>query len=374
MCERFGGRHVEMIRVVLVAVVGLLVSAGPATAWQRANAHSFTNAIRAARALVEAKIRQQRIPGYVAAVYADGQVVWAEGFGDANVETRTPVWPSTRFRIGSVSKTLTATALGLLVEDGRLDLDAPIQRYVPDFPAKRYPITTRRLAGHLAGIRHYRGDEFLSNRSYASVRTALEVFEADSLLFEPGTQYSYSTYGWNLISASVEGASGQDFLTFMQQRVFTPLGMRHTGPDRVDSIIPQRTGYYMLLNDTLINSPFVDNSVKWAGGGFLSSAVDLMRFGAAHFNAGILGAETLALLQTSQRLADGESTNYGLGWRTWISPEGRRAVGHTGGSTGGSTAFVMLPDERVVVAVIANMSNVRGQAQTAFEIAELFVN
>lgn len=362
-----------MIRVVLVAVVGLLVS-GPANAQRRITAAPFTDAISAARALVEAKIQQQRIPGYVAAVYADGRVVWAEGFGDANVETRAPVWPSTRFRIGSVSKTLTATALGLLVEDGRLDLDAPIQRYVPDFPAKRYPITTRQLAGHLAGIRHYRGDEFLSNRSYASVRAALDVFDDDSLLFEPGTQYSYSSYGWNLISAIVEGASGEDFLTFMQQRVFTPLGMRHTGPDRVDSIIPQRTGYYMLLNDTLINGPFVDNSVKWAGGGFLSSAVDLLRFGAAHFSAGILRAETLALLQRPQRLADGESTDYGLGWRTWLSPEGRRVVGHGGGSMGGSTAFVMLPDERVVVAVIANMSDVRGQAQIALEIAELFVN
>ncbi len=361
-----------MIRVVFVAVVGLLVSAGPAVA-QTVTAQSFTEAIVAARALVRANVQQQRIVGYVAAVYADGRVVWAEGFGYANVEARTPVWPSTRFRIGSVSKTLTATALGLLVEDGRLDLDVPIQRYVPDFPAKRYPITTRQLAGHLAGIRHYRGDEFLSNRSYASVRLALDVFEDDSLLFEPGTQYSYSTYGWNLISAIIEGASGQDFLEFMQQRVFTPLGMRHTGPDRVDSLIPQRTGYYMFRNDTLINGPFVDNSVKWAGGGFLSSAEDLMRFGAAHFAAGVLRAETLALLQRSQHLVDGEETNYGLGWRTWISAEGRSAVGHTGGSMGGSTAFVMLPDERVVVAVIANMSGVRGQAQIALEIAELFV-
>jgi CubicO group peptidase (beta-lactamase class C family) len=99
-----------------------------------------------------------------------------------------------------------------------------------------------------------------------------------------------------------------------------------------------------------------------------------MRFGAAHFDAGVLRAETLALLQRSQHLVDGEETNYGLGWRTWVSPEGRRAVGHTGGSMGGSTAFVMLPDERVVVAVIANMSSVRGQAQIALEIAELFVN
>jgi CubicO group peptidase (beta-lactamase class C family) len=363
-----------MTRIVRLAVLLVIAATGPVAARQSlVAADPFSAAIASAREIVLTKVAQQRIPGYVAAVYADGRVAWAEGFGDANVETRTPVWPSTRFRIGSVSKTFTATALGILVEEGRLDLDAPVQLYLPSFPEKRFPITTRQLAGHVAGIRHYRGAEFESNRSYASVRDALRVFEDDSLLFEPATQYSYSTYGWNLISAIIEGASGQNFLDYMQQRVFTPLGMRHTGPDRVDSIIPQRTGYYVLRDSAVVNGAFVDNSVKWAGGGFLSSAEDLLRFGVAHLEPGFLRAETLALLQTSQRIRDGSETNYGLGWRVWRTPQGRHAIGHTGGSMGGTTAFVIFPDERVIVAVIANMSSVRGQAQTAFEIADLFI-
>jgi serine beta-lactamase-like protein LACTB len=353
-------------RAVLSGLLWTIGATGPAAA------QVSTGAIAAARELVRAKVAEQSIAGYVAGVYADGRIVWAEGFGDANVETGTPVLPSTRFRIGSVSKTFTAAAIGLLVEEGRLDLDAPVQRYVPDFPEKRYAITTRQLGGHIAGIRHYAGDEFSSNRSYASVSEALQVFDDDSLLFEPGTRYSYSSYGWNLISAIIEAASGEDFLDFMQQRVYAPLGMRHTGPDKVDSIIPQRTGYYMLRDSVLINGPFVDNSVKWAGGGFLSSAEDLLRFGAGHLEPGFLRAETLTLLQTSQRLRDDSETNYGIGWRVWETSQGRRAVGHTGGSVGGSTAFVMLPREGIVVAVIANMSGVRGQAQTALEIAELF--
>ncbi len=353
-------------RAVLAVLLWTIGCAGPAPA------QTSGEAIAAARELVRTKVAEQHIPGYVAGVYADGRIVWAEGFGDANVETGTPVWPSTRFRIGSVSKTFTAAAVGLLVEAGQLDLDAPVQRYVPDFPEKRYAITTRQVAGHIAGVRHYAGDEFLSNRSYASVSEAVQVFDDDSLLFEPGTRYSYSSYGWNLISAIIEAASGEEFLDFMQQRVFAPLGMRHTGPDKVDSIIPQRTGYYVIENSVLVNGPFVDNSVKWAGGGFLSSAEDLLRFGAGHLEPGFLRAETLTLLQTSQRLRDGSETNYGIGWRVWETSQDRHAVGHTGGSMGGSTAFVMLPREGIVVAVIANMSGVEGQAQTALEIADLF--
>ena len=155
------------IRLRTTGILALLAATSqvPAAARQRASTvDHYASAVARARDLVHAKVREQHIPGYVAAVYAGGQVVWAEGFGYANLETRTPVWPSTRFRIGSVSKTFTAAALGLLVKEGRLDPDEPIQRYVPDFPEKRYPITIRQVAGHLAGIRHYRGAEFSSNR------------------------------------------------------------------------------------------------------------------------------------------------------------------------------------------------------------------
>src|SRR5206468_1685051 len=134
-----------------------------------------------------------------------------------------------------------AAAVALLYEQGKLDLDAPVQRYVPAFPTKPYPITTRELAGHLAGIRHYRGDEFRLNRHFDTVVEGLSIFEDDSLLFPPGTKFSYSSYGWNLISAVVEGASGETFLRYISDHVFRPLGMTRTAPDRVDSLIPHRT-------------------------------------------------------------------------------------------------------------------------------------
>lgn len=363
---------------LFVALAAALMLPGRAAAQQgaaprRATAEAYVDAITRAKRVVEEQVSERGVPGIAAAVYHDEQLRWADGLGYADVEQRSPVWPSTRFRIGSVSKSLTAAALGLLVEDGLLDLDAPVQTYVPSFPRKRAAVTTRQLGGHLAGIRHYRGDEFLSRRRYGSVTEALQVFEDDSLLFAPGTRYSYSSYGWNLISAVIEGASGDDFLTVMQQRVFGPLGMRHTGPDRVDSIIPQRTGYYERGEDgDLLKAPAVDNSVKWAGGGFLSSAEDLVRFGAAHLEPGFLRAETLELLFTSQRTSDGVATGYGIGWRVDRDGEGRRRVWHSGGSVGGSTALLLYPEERLVVAVIANLSDAP-QVETATAIAQAFL-
>src|SRR5947199_10080109 len=185
-----------------------------------------------------------RIPGVQVAVAVNGKLVWSEGFGYADAARKRPVTRETQFRIGSVSKPLTATAVALLYEQGKLDLDAPVQRYVPSFPDKGYPISTRQLTGHVAGIRHYKDQEFFLNRRFATVLDGLTIFQDDSLLFPPGTKFFYSTYGWNLISAVVQGAAGQDFLSYMGRNVFRPLGMTHPAADRADSLIPNRTRFY----------------------------------------------------------------------------------------------------------------------------------
>jgi len=199
--------------------------------------------------------------------------VWADGAGFADVENRVPVTPLTEFRVGSVSKSLTSAALGLLVQEGKLDLDAPVQRYVPSFPEKRWPVTTRERAGHLAGIRHYRDDEFLSSKHYGSVEEGLAIFEDDTLLFRPGTEFHYSTCGWDLVGAVIEGASGERFLRYMREHVLEPLDVRHTVADEPDSLIPYRARPYDMRDDgTLVNAPWVDNSYKWAGGGRSTTA------------------------------------------------------------------------------------------------------
>ncbi len=299
-----------------------------------------------------------RIPGVQVAVAVNGKLVWSEGFGYADAAPKRPVTRETQFRIGSVSKPLTATAVALLYEQGKLDLDAPVQRYVPTFPEKGYPITTRQLGGHLAGIRHYEGQEFFSNRHYATVLDGLKIFQGDSLLFPPGTRFSYSSYAWNLVSAVVEGASGDDFLHYMSMHVLRPLGLTHTAPDRVDSLVPGRTQFYDRDSAGILHiAPTVDNSYKWAGGGFISTAEDLVRFGSALLDPGFLKPETLDLLFTSQRTSAGTETGYGIGWFVRTDSLGHRWAFHGGSAVGGTAVFGLDRDSRVVVAILTNLSD-----------------
>jgi CubicO group peptidase (beta-lactamase class C family) len=299
-----------------------------------------------------------RIPGVQIAVAIDGTLVWSEGFGYADAARRRPVMRETQFRVGSVAKPLTAAAVALLYEQGKLDLDTPIQRYVPTFPEKGYPITTRQLAGHLAGIRHYRDREFFQNRHFATVRDGLAIFQDDSLLFPPGTRFSYSSYGWNLVSAVVEGAAGEDFLSYISAHVFRPLGLAHTAPDRADSVIPDRTQFYDADSTGAYHvAPQVDNSYKWAGGGFVSTAEDLVKFGSALVAPGFLRPETLDLLFTTQRTSAGAETGYGIGWFLRADSLGHRWAFHGGSAVGGTAVFGLDRDARVVVAVLTNLSD-----------------
>ena len=315
-----------------------------------------SHAIAEVRALIEGEMARTLAPGVSIAVSRGGRLVWSETIGCADLELDVPVTKTTRMRIGSVSKPLTAAALGLLVDQGRLDLDAPVQKYVPDFPRKAWPITTRQLAGHVAGIRHYEQGEFESRTTYATVREGLIVFEKDALLFEPGTRFSYSSYGWNLISAVIEAASGERFLDFMQKDVFGPAGMAHTGPDDAALIVPGRAHFYTRdsVTGAVVNAGFVDNSVKWAGGGFVSTAEDLVAFANALLEGRLLKPETRRLLWTSQKTADGKDTDYGMGFSVDRDARGRRRVRHSGGAQGGTANLVIYPDESLVVAMIVN--------------------
>jgi CubicO group peptidase (beta-lactamase class C family) len=307
-----------------------------------------------------------RPPGMAVAVAVDGKLVWAEGFGFADLEQCVPASPKTKFRIGSTSKPLTAAAAMLLYEQGRLDLDSPIQRYVPAFPDKGYVITTRQLLGHLGGIRGYTvADGNDENRdAYHSVTESLKRFKDDPLIAPPGTKWKYSAYGYVLISAAIEGASGQDFLSFMHDRVFLPLGMYDTAADENNKILSNRARWYNLRSDgTYRNSPYADLSYKWAAGGFLSTVEDLVRFGSALLKPGFLKQDTLALIFTPQTTINGEKTRakYGLGWEIHDSgdpdPGGHGAVRrfeHTGGAVGSSSALIIYPDQKLVIAWLQN--------------------
>lgn len=299
-------------------------------------------------------IKTNSIPGVGIAIAKDGTIVYARGFGFADLENRVTFTSQTVSRIGSVSKTFTAVAVMQLAEQGRLDIGAEIQTYLPDFPKKSSPITTRHLLAHLSGIRHYRGDEFQSARHYDDVESALAIFKDDPLLFEPGEKYSYTTYGYNLLSRIVEKVSGEKFGDYLRNHIFKPAGLEDTWLDENSRLIPLRARNYTLSKEKqLINATFVDQSNKWGGGGLLSNVEDMIKYATAVSSGRLVRPETLKQMFTSQTTRKGEPVNYGLGWRVYTE-NGERRIEHSGGSMGATSMLTMFPDRGLTVAVLVN--------------------
>jgi len=362
-------RVAPRVRRVAAAAVLCVAAGAPAAAqdasagWSAAPvAPAYRATARQAGDWLRAFLAQSRVPGAAVAVVAGGDLVWSEGFGLADVEQRVPVTRGTRFRLGSVSKLLAAAAAVKLAEAGRLDLDAPVQRYVPTWPARPGPpVTTRLLAGHLGGIRGYRADDFAPRRNidltvFPTTDSALAIFRADSLVAPPGTAYRYSTFGYTLLGAAVEGAAGEAYPAALERLVLAPLGLTHTEPDRWDAIVPDRTRFYGYAgpDGAPVNEGPVFPSYKWAGGGMLATADDLARFGAAHLRPGFHSAASLRALFTPQRTTGGESTGVGLGWRVGTDLAGRTVYHHAGTIEGGRAALLVYPAEGVAVALLTN--------------------
>lgn len=327
-------------------------------------------AINRSRAVVDAFMSENKVPGMSAAASINGELVWSEGFGFADLENGVPATKHTRFRIASISKPITASAVAILYEKGIVDLDSAIQNYLPGFPEKRWKVTLRDLASHQAGIRGYRGDEFLSNLHYNSVSEGVDIFREDTLVYKPRTKYSYSTYGYNLISEVIEGASGIDFLTFVQQNIFNPLKMNSIIADHTDSLISHRASFYSYSDSgEIINSKFVDISNKWAGGGFISNAEDLVKFGNANIFDGFLKPETRRLFFKEYLTLAGEKTKYGLGWVTDVDQFAFHWVGHSGGAVGGRSMLILYPEDKIVVALLTNLGPAKAPVIEAQEIA-----
>jgi serine beta-lactamase-like protein LACTB, mitochondrial len=323
------------------------------------------------REQVAALMAERRIPGISVAVSVRGRIVYTEGFGHADIDRRLPACPHTQFRVGSLSKLFTVVGMARLVERGALDLDAPVQRYVPSFPDKGALITPGLLAAHRAGIRPYHDDMEAINRiRYESVAAALAPFADDPLVTAPGSQFVYSNYGYVLLSAAIEGAARQPFLDFMRAEVFDPLGMSSTVPDDRSLSIPYRSANYDVEtpfspDGSLVESPPNDFSAKWASGGFLSTAEDVARFGTVVVPArrggragDVLRQETVDILTTVHSGVP-PLAGYGLGWMSVTDLHLRRVHFHFGASSGGTAVVAVYPGSGVVVAVLANLGHAK---------------
>ncbi|SDH91546.1 serine hydrolase [Janthinobacterium sp. YR213] len=311
----------------------------------------------------------ERIPG-VTVGFSQGDVEWVKGYGYADLENRVPATAQSSYRLASVTKPMTAVAILQLVEQGKIDLDVPVQTYVPYFPVKPFPVTVRQLLGHLGGIDAYRDSKVEQHfKEHKDTRQSIAVFEQFDLIAEPGTRFRYTSYGYNLLGAVIEGASGESYGGYMRRHVWGPLGMDATVLDDPDVVIAHRVRGYRLAGKELKNSEFVDISSRFSAGGTRASVPDMLAFGRGVHDGKILSAASVAAMVQPMATRAGRLTNYGMGWEI-LPTGGRYAIAHSGQQPETVTYLYSFPSRKLTIAVAANLERVNPEAfvQRLFEV------
>ena len=361
-------------RRLIVSLAVLLLCAASSPAQEQKLSPEKQTQIEAA---VTKFMASTHVPGLSVAVVENGAYEWGSGFGLADVENNAPASEHTLFRLASISKSLSAVGAMQLVERGKLDLDAPVQKYCPAFPQKSGTITTREVMGHLAGIRHYKGgpdDLEIGNTKHFDnpIQAGLDFFKNDALVSEPGKQFHYSTQGYTLVGCVMEGASGAKYVDFMRQNVLAPAGMEHTQTDNRFAIIPYRTRFYQKTESGEVqNADFLDSSYKIPGGGWLSSAEDMAHFEVAILSDQMIKRATRDVMWTPLKPSGEAPNGYALGWGN-TTDGNLHYVSHSGGQQGTSTNFIIAPEQGAGVVVLANMEGVP-TGDLAKEILEILV-
>ncbi len=318
-------------------------------------------------ALLREHYRPDR-PGVAVIVSRRGEVIFRGGHGLANLELGVKIEPHMVFRLGSISKQFTATAILLLEEAGKLSLDDSITTYLPDYPMHGRTITIEHLLRHTSGIANYTAlPWFESNqRRDLSLDELIAVFKNEPPDFGPGEKWNYSNSGYILLGAIIEKVSGLSYEQFLQDRIFGPLGMGHSGYDHPERIVPGRVAGYQIGAADLENAPYLSMTLPHAAGALVSSVEDLATGKA-------LQPETLRRAWTSGLLNNGDGHGYGHGWMVF-SYEGHRAIEHAGGIHGFFTDGIYFPDHGVYVGVLANlMAAEAAPDKTALRIAGLVI-
>jgi serine beta-lactamase-like protein LACTB len=326
--------------------------------------------VEALQAAVRRVMDRHHIPGASASV-VDGGVRFSVALGVADMENDVPVRPTTVFRLASISKTVTAIAVLQLAAEGKLRVDDPVQRHCRAYPIKRWPMTVRQLLSHQSGVRGYNPGEFNSTRHYASVDESLSIFREDALVFQPGTRFLYTAYGYTLAGCVVEGATGTTYMEAIRQRLLGPAGTTQTRDDDVYTLIPGRAqGYVRKSSGTYVNSALADTSDKVPGGGLAGSADDVARIGAALLDGTLLPHAQLEEMLTIQKLAGGKPTTSGLGLFLGTH-NGQREAWHTGGQQRVSNVLYLLPDRPRVIALLTNLEGLQSEMpQAARDISD----
>jgi CubicO group peptidase (beta-lactamase class C family)/tetratricopeptide (TPR) repeat protein len=309
---------------------------------------------------IGARLAEDRVPGMTVGLLNDG-ATWVRGFGEADLENHLPMKADSSFRIASLTKTMTAVAVLQLAESGKLDLDAEVQTYVSWFPRKAWPVTIRQLLLHQGGISHYRNRATEQHiKEHRTTREAVAIFENFDLIAEPGTKYSYSSYGYVLLGAVIEAVSGQSYGEYMRMHIFEPLGMSATRLDDPVALIPNRVRGYQLVDGHVANSEFIDVSSRFAAGGLRSTVPDLLRFADGLMRGRLLSSAGTKLMLTPATTRDGVRTGTGIGCFVLplipgVDTNGRFGVMNDGGQQETRTFLMMFPARRMAFATAMNL-------------------
>ncbi|MCA1855777.1 serine hydrolase [Massilia oculi] len=295
------------------------------------------------------------MPGATVIVVTDGKTVLRRAYGMADTAQGVPMTPDMALRLGSITKQFTAAAILLLQEEGKLSVSDDITRHLPDYPTRGKRITIEHLLTHTSGIASYTGKPDYVNRMAQDLTVAqmIDSFKNDPLDFEPGSQYRYNNSGYFLLGAIIERISGQPYHAFLEQRIFTPLGMLDTYYEGFGhGKAPVAAGHTRGATGFGPAKP-LSMSQPYAAGSLVSTVDDLARWDAAIGAGRLLKPASWQRAFTSYRLDDGKPTNYGYGWDV-SKVQGETAMGHGGGINGFSTHALRFPDQKVYVAVLTN--------------------
>jgi CubicO group peptidase (beta-lactamase class C family) len=316
--------------------------------------------LRAFEGFVRQQMAKNKVPGLTIG-FIKGDSIWVKGFGYADVENRVPATAASVFRFASVQKSMTAAAILQLAERGKIDLDAEIQTYVPYFPKKKYPITVRELLYHLGGIPHYVDRDVEQHiKVHKSTRESIAIFEHFDLVAEPGTKFNYSSYGYNLLGAAIEGASGQPYADYMREHVWQPLGMHTTRMDDPLDIVPNRVRGYQLVDGALKNSEFIDVSSRFAAGGTCGTVVDLLLFMKGLNEGKLLSRQSVESMYAPTRTRDGtisgfpKTAGYAMGWNRVPQKSGLVVI-NDGGQQETRTFILNFPAKKFALAIAQNL-------------------
>lgn len=321
----------------------------------RAGAHGLPDPRGQAGALLRSLPEGGQVPGLAIRALYRGTDWFTAGYGLADLGNPSPVDPEkTVFRVASISKPITATALARMVAAGMLELEEPLRAYVPEFPERHGRVTLRQLAAHTAGLRAYRGREAALNLPL-SIAESLHLFVEDPLEFKPGEGYGYNSFDSVLLSLAMERAGGKPFGDLVEDLVLRPLGMARTHMEVPGMPVPGQAKFYTRRAGGFRPATPVDTRFKLAGGGYLSTVYDICRLGQAYLGGRIAPREVLEPFLTTQQVG-GAPTHYGLGWQVSRDAAGRPYFGHVGNAVGGYSNFYIYPESGLVVCVLINCS------------------